>query len=84
MSTWQVWPSVAESAQMCLPVGTGVRKWAQVCMSVHWCTQVCVEVSGCLRVCVWDEFSEYLLENRVHTSADFDTYPIRIFIKKIW
>ena len=71
----QVWLSL----HRCVPVGTGVRKWAQVCMSVHWCTQVCVEVSGCLRVCVWDEFSEYLLENRVPTSADFNTYPIRIF-----
>ena len=30
--------------------------------------------------CVWDEFSEFLLENRVPTSADFNTYPIRIFL----
>ena len=30
-------------------------------------------------MCVWDEFSEYLLENRVPTSADFNTYAIRIF-----
>ena len=30
-------------------------------------------------MCAWDEFSEYLLENRVPTSADFNTYPIRIF-----
>ena len=29
--------------------------------------------------CVWDEFLEFLLENRVPTSADFNTYPIRIF-----
>ena len=28
----------------------------------------------------WDEFSEFLLENRVPTSADFNTYPIRIFV----
>ena len=33
-----------------------------------------------LRVCVLDEFSEYLLETRVNTSADFNTYPIRIFL----
>ena len=26
-----------------------------------------------------DEFSEYLLETRVNTSADFNTNPIRIF-----
>ena len=30
---------------------------------------------------VWDEFSEFLPENRVSTSADFNTYPIRIFLK---
>ena len=37
---------------------------------------------GCAWVCasVWDEFSEFLLENRVPTSADFNTYPIQIFI----
>ena len=28
---------------------------------------------------VWDEFSEFLPENRVPTSADFNTFPIRIF-----
>ena len=28
---------------------------------------------------VWDEFSEFLPENRVPTSADFNTYPIQIF-----
>ena len=53
---------------------------AQVCASVHLCARVCVEVHGCLRVCVWDEFSEYLLENRFPTSADFNTYPIRILV----
>ena len=31
----------------------------------------------------WDEFSEFLLENRVPTSADFNTYPIRIFFTDI-
>ena len=31
-------------------------------------------------MCALDEFSEYLLENRVPTSADFNTYPIRIFL----
>ena len=28
---------------------------------------------------MWDEFSEFLPENRVPTSADFNTYPIQIF-----
>ena len=68
-------------------VCAGVRRCAQVCAgahcvpvctSAHWCAQVCVKVCGCLQVCAWDEFSEYLLENRVPTSADFNTYPIRI------
>ena len=35
---------------------------------------------GCVQVCMgvcgygWDEFSEYLLETRVLTSSDFNTY----------
>ena len=55
----------AQCGRMC----TGVRKCALVCNGVHWCALVCAEVRGCLRVCVWDDFSEYLLENRVPTSA---------------
>ena len=50
-----------------------------MCASVCECVQVCVEVCGYLRVCMLDEFTEYLLETRVNTSADFNTYPIRIF-----
>ena len=30
------------------------------------------------QVCDWDEFSEYLLENRVLSLVDFNMYPIRI------
>ena len=30
-------------------------------------------------MCAWDEFSEYLLENRVPTSADFNTYLYEFF-----
>ena len=68
--------------------GTGVRvsTWVcacacgWVCFDVHGCAWVCVWVcSGvCVGVCgcVWDEFSEYLLETRVLTSADFNMYPI--------
>ena len=66
----------------CAQVCKGVRGYAQGCTvwaGVHWCAQVFVKVCGCLRVCALDEFSEYLLENRVPTSADFNTYPIRIF-----
>ena len=62
-------------------VCVGMPRGGRVCIGVHWCAQVCVKVCGCLRVCAWDEFSEYLLENRVPTSADFNTYPIRIFTK---
>ena len=60
----------------------GKRRGAQygrVSIGVHKCALVCVKVCGCLRVCALDEFSEYQLENRVSTSADFNTYPIRIF-----
>ena len=44
-----------------------------------WCARL--GVGGCRQVwaVVWDEFSEFLQENRVPTSADFNTYPIRIF-----
>ena len=53
----------------------GVRGFACVC------ARVCTGLRGYARVCacMWDEFSEFLLENRVPTSADFNTYPIRIF-----
>ena len=60
-------------------VCVGMRRGGRVCIGVHKCALVCVKVCGCLQVCAWDEFSEYLLVNRVPTSADFNTYPIRIF-----
>ena len=53
-----------------------------VCAGVHGCVWMSEEVHKCLQVCVLDEFSEYLLETRVNTSADFNTYPIRIFFNK--
>ena len=53
----------------------GVCGYVWVCADVHGCTWGCADVHRY----VWDEFSEYLLENRVPTSADFNTYPIRIF-----
>ena len=60
--------------------------------NVRVCTGVCVGVREnlfCKSVCrcmwvglgVWDEFSEYLLETRVLISADFNSYPIEIFLK---
>ena len=62
-----------------------VRGCGRVCVGMCGSTQVCAGVHWCVRgyawvyACVWDEFSEFLLENRVPTSADFNTYPIRIF-----
>ena len=60
----------------------GVGGYAQVCSGVGGSARVCAGVHGYAWVCasVWDEFSEFLLENRVPTSADFNTYPIRIFL----
>ena len=54
---------------------------AWVCAGMCGCVWVrmCMVVRGDVHGYVWDEFSEYLLENRVPTSADFNTYPIRIF-----
>ena len=53
----------------------GCTVWA----GVRKCALVCIEVHRCLRVYVWDEFSEYLLETIVLTSADFNMYPIKSF-----
>ena len=69
----------------CVRVCVGMQGCAWVCTgirSVGGCAQAFVKVCGCLRVCAWDEFSEYLLKNRAPTSADFNTYPIRIFLVK--
>ena len=59
----------------CGRVFAGVRRCVRVCTGVRWC----VRGYAWVYACVWDEFSEFLLENRVPTSADFNTYPIRIF-----
>ena len=69
----------------------GMRECARVCAGVGGSAWVCVGVRGCARVCacvhrcawIWDVFSEFLLENRVPTSADFNTYPIRIFLMNL-
>jgi len=70
------------SAGMC-GVCAGVPKCAQVYTGMFGCEGVCVCADVCWCVHVWDEFSEFLLENRVPTSADFNTYPIRIFISPL-
>ena len=75
------WVRVCAGMCVCAWVSKGVHGYAQGCavwVGVHRCVQVCVKVCGCLRVFAWDEFTEYLLENRVPTTADFNTYPIRI------
>ena len=73
----------------------GVRE----CVLVCWWSQVCVGVSGwvcagmrrgdvlvCAGVyrCVRDEFSEYLLETRFLTSANYNPHPLPIFIDFTW
>ena len=60
-------------------VCAGVRRYVRVCTGVRWC----VRGYAWVYACVWDEFSEFLLENRVPTSADFNTYPIRIFLMNL-
>ena len=72
--------SVCECAggtRVCVSVCMGVRGCVQVWEGVHGYVQVCTGVRG--YAWVWDVFSEFLLENRVPTSADFNTFPIRIF-----
>ena len=56
----------------CARVYAGVRGLAWVWAGVHGYALVCA--------CMLDEFSEFLPENRVPTSAVFNAYPIRIFI----
>ena len=67
-------------------VCAGVHGCVRACTGVRKCTYMYVGVFGCVwyarvcvEVCVLDEFSEYLLETRVNTSADFNMYPILIF-----
>ena len=73
--------------QMCVG-GASVSRCAWVCFGIcrggPGCVWKCSGVWVCMGMGgrVWDEFSEYLLETRVLTSADFNTYPIRIFISK--
>ena len=58
--------------------GMHVRGCVQVWEGVHGCALVCAGVRG--YAWVWDVFSEFLLENRVPTSADFNTFPVQIFM----
>ena len=49
--------------------GWGVLGYVWVCAGVFRCM-------WSIHECMQDEFSEYLLETRVLTSADFNTYRI--------
>ena len=57
-------------------VFTAMRSYAWLHTGVSGCAQV--------RICVWDEFSEYLLETRFLTSANYNTHPLRIFFIGLW
>ena len=84
---------VCLSVHGCVQVCTDVCGYARACVGVYMCAQVCMGVPGFVQVFVgvWAgcvcgsaqvcvrEFSEFLPENRVLTSADFNMYPIRIF-----
>ena len=81
----RVCAGVRRCAQVCAGVHGCAWVDAGVCGCVYagagGCARVWVGGCGCAWVCacVRDEFSEFLLENRVPTSADFNTYPIGIF-----
>ena len=67
-------------------VCAGVHRCAHVCIGVRECVRVwwvCSCVCKCAQVCVRDEFSEYLLETRFLTSANYSTHPLRIFYSLI-
>ena len=78
---WWVCVGISECVRVCPRIPGSVQVCAIVCGYTLVFVLVCIGVCGYARVCacVWDEFSEFLLENRVLTSADFNTYPIRIF-----
>ena len=71
-------PGIHKLIQAAPSNGAGMRWCARVCAGVRGCARVIAGLCGSLQVYVCDEFSEYLLETRVLTSADFNTYPIRI------
>ena len=79
---------------MCARLYAGVCAYTYICMGVHRSALECMGVCAGVRWFVQEyagvyrsareftgvrEFSEFLPENRVLTSADFNMYPIRIF-----
>ena len=61
--------------KLCLQHVTHVTNDKNVTNTMYGCVWVCMGV----RVCVCDEFSEYLLETRFLTSANYNPHPLRIF-----
>ena len=57
---------------------TGVRgcEWVGVRRYAEGDVLVCAGVYRCM----WDEFSEYLMETRFLTSANYNPHPLPIFI----
>ena len=72
---------VCAGVRRCARVCTGVRVYTSVrcCARLYLGVSKCAQVCMCVCECVWDEFSEYLLETRFLTSANYSTHPLRIF-----
>ena len=68
--------------------GTNDANYINVTRRYAWVCGVYAGVCGCawlgVSMCgwMWDEFSEYLLETRFLTSANYNTHPLRIFFFK--
>ena len=70
--TYSVWE--CRSVLGCARICAVVSRYVQVCVGVCKYTQACTGVQRggqkwlgvCECVCVWDEFSEYLLENSLY------------------
>ena len=79
------WLSLLHMSQMMQMYITNVIYGCALEAGMHRCAWVWVGALECARVgargCVWEEFSEYLLETWVLTSADFNTYPIRVYAR---
>ena len=59
----------------CVQVCAGLLRYVRMCAGVFKCKWVQMGVHQY----VWDEFSEYLLETRFLTSANYNTHLLRIF-----
>ena len=64
----QVWAGVGE----CAWVNKCLHGFARVCMGMFGYVWLCVDMHGCVQ----DELSEYLLETRFLTSANYNMHPL--------